>query len=51
VASLAAALLWHGCQRKLELGFEPVDGGEPDAAADAGAPDGSAGDDDGGAAD
>jgi hypothetical protein len=54
-AVLVAAAVWHGCQRKLELGFGPVDGGDLDAAADAGGdaatPDGSIGDDDGGPAD
>lgn len=67
VLVLVTAAFWHGCQRKLELGFGPADGGEPDAAADAGddggipdepdaggdaaTPDGSIGDDDGGAVD
>jgi hypothetical protein len=67
LVALLAAALWHGCQRKLELGFNPADGGGPDAAADAGedsgtpdepdaggdaaAPDGSIGDEDGGAVD
>ncbi|MCK9460835.1 MAG: hypothetical protein M0R80_14450 [Proteobacteria bacterium] len=36
VALLVAAASWHGCQRKLELGFDPDDGGPPDAAPDAG---------------
>jgi hypothetical protein len=62
-AFLVAAAFWHGCQRKLELGFGPGDGGEPDAGdgggivdeqdagGDAATPDGSVGDDDGGPAD
>jgi len=64
---LLAAASWQGCQRKLELGFDPGDGGAPDAGLDGGAdtdsdadtdtgvdasaPDGSTGDGDGGVAD
>jgi hypothetical protein len=67
VLVLVTAAFWHGCQRKLELGFGPADGGEtdtatdadddggvpdePDAGGDAAAPDGSTGDDDGGSVD
>ena len=34
---LVAAASWQGCQRKLELGFDPGDGGAPDAGMDGGA--------------
>jgi len=47
-ALLVAAAFWHGCQRKLELGFDPDDGGPPDAATDAGADAGAPGEDDAG---
>jgi hypothetical protein len=67
VIALGAAVSWHACQRKLELGFGPGDDGgadaaadagddggapdDPDAGADAAVPDGSTGDDDAGPVD